>query len=143
MPFQVLTPMIATDNAGEAIEWYKRAFDAVETLRLEEPSGRIGHAQLAICGGEIMVADKAPGYNHTPSELGASTVVLHLNVPNVDEFIDQAVDAGAELLMEPADQFYGQRSGRIKDPYGHIWLVSTTIEDVDKAEMKRRFAAFF
>jgi PhnB protein len=135
-----LTPSIATRDTAAAIDFYKQAFGARERMRLTEPGGRIGHAELEIGTGLLMLSDKYEGFNYTPDDAdGKSTVVLHLYVEDVDATIDRAVAAGAKVTMPPTDQFYGDRSGRILDPFGHIWLISTHVEDVSVEEMKNRF----
>jgi PhnB protein len=137
------TATIAVRDAAAAIEFYTRVFGAKERLRLTEPSGKIGHAELEFGNnGLLMLADRYEEWNLTPDDVGGkTTVVLHLYVEDVDATIERAVAAGAKLAMPPADMFYGDRSGRVIDPFGHIWLISTHIEDVSPEEMKRRFAA--
>lgn len=138
---QALTPMLAYRDAAGAIEFYKQAFGALELARLTEPDGKISHAEIVIGEARVMLASEYPGYNHTPEELGGSTVVLHLYVPDVDSFVNRAVAAGATLLIPVKDQFYGDRSGRIQDPFGYVWIVATHVEDVTADEMQQRFSA--
>ncbi|MDX1951020.1 MAG: VOC family protein [Verrucomicrobiota bacterium] len=139
--YPVITAAIAAKNASEAIEFYKKAFGAIERMRLEDKQGKIGHAELNIAGGLIMISDVFPEYNHIPEEFGGTTVVLHIYVADVDSFVSRAAAAGAKLIMPPADQFYGDRSARIEDPYGHVWAIATRKENVPIEEIKRRFAA--
>jgi PhnB protein len=115
------------------------AFGAVETMRLMQPDGRVGHAELRIGPAGIMLADEFPEYGFTgPLARGGTSVSLHLVVPDVDATVAAAVAAGATLEREVADQFYGSRSGAIIDPFGHRWIVQTPIEDVSVEEMQRR-----
>ena len=138
-----LIPTIAVRDAASAIEFYRRAFGAKERLRLTEPGGKVGHSELEFgSSGLLMLADAYPEWNTTPEDAGGkTTVVLHLYVEDVDAVIERAVAEGAKTLIPVADQFYGDRSGRILDPFGHVWIISTHIEDVSEEEMKRRFAA--
>ena len=135
-----LTPYLVVDGAAQAIAFYTRAFGARETLRLAEPSGRIGHAQLTIGEALVMIADEHPEMNiRGPKALGGSPVTLHLRVADVDAVAAQAVAAGAKVVFPVKDQFYGERSGRLEDPFGHLWILSTHVEDVSPAEMQRRY----
>jgi PhnB protein len=133
--------MLAYHDAAGAIEFYRQAFGALELARLTEPDGKISHAEIVVGEARVMIADEYPGYNHTPEELGGSTVVLHLYVPDVDSFVARAVAAGATLLIPVKDQFYGDRAGRIQDPFGYVWIVATHVEDVTVDEMQQRFSA--
>ena len=127
-------------NALEAIKFYERAFGAREKFRLSEPSGRIGHAQLDINGMTLMLADEFPEFGILgPQTIGGTSVTIHLHVDNADEVIQCAAEAGATIAMPPNDQFYGERSGAIIDPYGHRWNIGHNIEDVSPAEMQRRY----
>jgi PhnB protein len=134
---------IAARDAAAAIAFYTEMFGAKERFRLAQPDGRIAHAELEFgSDGLLIISDRFEGWSTTPDELeGRSTVVLHLYVEDVDATVQRAVDAGAQLLLSPADQFYGDRSGRVTDPFGHVWLISTHVEDVSYEEMQRRFAA--
>jgi PhnB protein len=139
-----LSPYLAIDGAAEAIEFYKKAFGAVERMRLAAPGGRIGHAEIQIGDALVMLADEHPEHNFRgPKTLGGSSVTLHMYVENVDAFCERAVNAGATLVRPLADQFYGDRSGQLRDPYGHVWSVATHIEDVTPEEMQKRMAALF
>jgi PhnB protein len=127
-------------NAAQAIEYYIKAFGAEEKFRLTEPSGRIGHAELNFDGVTLMLADEYPEYNlNGPQTIGNTTVTLHLHVDNADELIRRAVEAGATLERAPQDQFYGERSGSIRDPFGHRWSIGHSIEEVSPDEMQRRY----
>jgi PhnB protein len=136
-----LGPSIAVRDCAAAIEFYKQAFGAIERMRLNEPSGKVGHAELQFGTGLLMLCDKYEGYNFTPDDLGGkTTVVLHLYVEDVDATVARAVEAGARLVLPVADQFYGDRSGRVQDPYGHVWLIASRIENMPPEEMKKRAA---
>ncbi len=134
---------IAVRDAKAAIEYYTKVFGGKERMRLTEPGGRIGHAELEFeKGGLLMLSDPYPEWNATPDDLGGrSTVVLHLYVADVDVIIEQAVLTGSKLSMPIANHFYGDRSGRVVDPFGHTWLISTRIENMSVEEMQKRFDA--
>ena len=135
---QPITSALAFRNAVGAIDFYTRAFGARELMRLTMPDGTIAHAELDIAGGTLSLSEEDPKYNATPETLGGTSVVLQLYVADVDAFVARAVDAGAQVVIAVADQFYGDRSGRLKDPYGYLWIVSTRKEDLSTAEMQRR-----
>jgi len=138
------TPALSFINAAAAIEFYKRAFGATENFRLTEPGGKLGHAEIRIGEAQIFLADEYPEYGFRSAEtIGATPVKLNLSVPDVDAFVRRAVAEGARLIRPPKDEFYGERSGEIKDPFGYSWLVSTPIEHVTIEEVERRFNAFF
>lgn len=137
-------PYLRVRNAIEAIEFYRAAFGAVETFRLSEPSGRVGHAELKFGTHTIMLSDEYPEHGiHGPEPGRASGSAIHLHVDDVDALTRQAVSAGAKVTMEPSDQFYGERSSKVVDPFGHEWLLGSKIETVSREEMQRRFAAMF
>ncbi|MCA9005448.1 MAG: VOC family protein [Planctomycetaceae bacterium] len=137
-------PYLRTRDAVAAIEFYKRAFGALEDFRLTEPGGRIGHAELKFGDTTIMVSDAYPEYGiHAPAESTPTGSSIHLHVQDVDSMTQQAVDAGATLIQKPTDQFYGERSAKVLDPFGHEWLLGSEIEKVTPAEMQRRFNAMF
>jgi PhnB protein len=143
-PVHKLTPYLVVGDAAAAIDFYRRAFGAEEVLRLEGPDGRIGHAHLKIGDGEIMLADEFPDFGAlSPQSLGGSPVRLHLAVADADEAAERAVAAGATLLRPVTDQFHGNRSGMIIDPFGHAWFVSAEVEQVSTPELQRRYAAMF
>ena len=138
--FHTVTPYLCVKDAARAIEFYKKAFDATEVMRLAEPSGRIGHAEIRIGDSPVMLADEFPEMGFlSPESLGGSAVRINLFVGDVDALTSQAIAAGAKVQRPVADQFYGERSGTIMDPFGHIWLISTRIEDVSPQEMQRRY----
>ncbi len=135
-------PYLRVRDASAAIAFYEKAFAARETFRLSEPEGRIGHAQLNFGEHTIMLSDEYPEHGiRGPQEGGSTGCAVHLHVDDVDAFTQQAVDAGAELLMAPKDQFYGERSSKVRDPFGHEWLLGSHVEDVSHEEMQRRFTA--
>ena len=140
-----LTPYLSCTNAAEMIDFYKNAFGATEKFRLTQPDGRIGHAEIAIGGASLMLADEFPEMGFlSPKSLpgGArSPVAIHLYVEDVDATHLQAMRAGATSLKEPTDEFFGDRNAHLKDPSGHVWFLSTRIEEVSPTEMQRRFDA--
>ena len=138
---QALTPMLAYTNAAAAIDFYKAAFGASELTRLNDQDGKVSHCELVIGEARIMVADEYPGYNHSPEELGGSTVVLNLYVADADAFVDRAVGSGAKLLKAVENQFYGDRAGRIEDLFGYVWIIATHITDVTADDLQIRYAS--
>jgi uncharacterized glyoxalase superfamily protein PhnB len=137
-------PYLRVRNADAAIKFYKQAFGAEERFRLTEPGGRIGHAELLFGTAIVMVSDEYPEFGiHSPEEFGGTGSSIHLHVADVDAMTRQAVAAGATLLMEPQDQFYGERAAKVQDPFGHEWLLGAHIEDVTPEEMQRRWTAMF
>jgi PhnB protein len=137
-------PYLRVRDANAAIEFYKKAFGAEEIFRLSEPSGRIGHAELRFGSFTVMLSDEYPEYGiQGPEAFGGTGSSVHLHVDDVDAMTTRAVDAGAKIIMEPQDQFYGERSSKVHDPFGHEWLLGSQIEDVSHAEMQRRFTAMF
>ena len=136
-------PYLMVDGASAAIEFYTEAFDAEEVYRLGMPGGQIGHAEITINGASVYLAD-APddmaGNAGNPNKLRGTSVVLTLYVDDVDSTVEKAVAAGAELLREPTDQFYGDRMGVIEDPFGHQWSLHTHIRDVSPEQMVEAMA---
>jgi PhnB protein len=131
---------LCVNNANEAIEFYAKAFGAKEKFRLTEPSGRVGHAELDFGGITLMLSDEYPEYNiRGPQPATGTPVTIHLHVDNADEVIARAIEAGAKKEMEIQDQFYGERSGSIRDPFGHRWSIGHSIEEVSPDEMQRRY----
>jgi PhnB protein len=136
-----ISPYLIVDDATRALEFYKKAFGARELMRHAGPDGRIGHAEVRIADSIVMLADEHPAVNaRSPKTIGGSPVSLHLYVKDVDAVARQAVGAGARIVRPVQDQFYGDRSGTLEDPFGHQWHVSTHIEDVSAAELRRRAA---
>ena len=141
-PVPRATPYLCCKDAARAIEFYKKAFGATEAMRLSEPGGRIGHAEIRIGDAPIMLSDEYPEMDvRSPQSLGGSPVLIHLYVDDVDALASRAVAAGAKLLRPVADQFYGDRSGTLTDPFGHRWVIATRKEDVSAAEMQKRYDA--
>jgi len=137
-------PYLRVRDANAAIKFYSKAFGAAEEFRLTEPSGRIGHAEIKFGEVTVMVSDEYPEFGiHGPSESVPTGSAIHLHVADVDAMTEQAVAAGAKLVMEPKDQFYGERSSKVLDPFGHEWLLGSHIEDVTPEEMQRRFSEMF
>jgi len=138
--YHSITPYLVISGAAKAIDWYKQAFGAQQTLRMEDPTtGKIGHAELKIGDSYIMLADEYPdmGYR-SPKTLGGAGISLLLYVKDVDGTVKQAVDAGAKLERPLQDQFYGDRTGTLQDPFAHVWTIATHIEDVSPEEMLER-----
>ncbi len=136
-----LVPYLICGDASRAIEFYTRVLGARETMRLAEPSGKIGHAELEVGGSLLMLADEYPDHGALgPRSVGGTPVKLHLYVGDVDAVVAGALAAGATLLRPVQDEFYGDRSGQIEDPFGHVWMLSTKKEQLSAAEVERRFA---
>lgn len=124
-----LTPMLALRNAAEAIEWYKKVFGAIETSRLQDGNGTIAHAELSISDCVVMLAEANSEYNKSPDMLNGTSIILNLYVRDVDGTVNIAVMEGAQIIFPVADQFYGDRAGRIQDPFGHMWIISKHMKD--------------
>jgi PhnB protein len=139
-----LTPHIIVAGAAEAIEFYKKAFNAIEQVRLPGPGGKVMHASLKIGDSTLMLVDEMPdcghGASYGPKALKGTPVVLHLYVDDVDGVISQAEGAGAKVTMPATDMFWGDRYGQVEDPFGHRWSVATHIRDVTPDEMKQAMA---
>lgn len=134
------TPYLCCEDAAAALEFYAKAFGAVEIMRFAEPSGRVGHAECKIGDAVIMLSDEYPEMDiRGPRALGGTPVMIHLYVDDVDAFARRAVAAGATLTRPVADQFYGDRSAQLEDPFGHRWSIATHVEDVSPEELQRRF----
>jgi PhnB protein len=137
-------PYLTVDDAQGAIEFYTAAFGAKEITRLSAPDGSIVHAEVTIGDSSIFLADESPNDNALgPNKREGTTVRLSLNTDAVDELAAKAAAAGAEVVIEPSDQFYGMRSGRLRDPFGHLWIISQRIEDMTQEEMQRRADELF
>jgi PhnB protein len=137
--YHTVTPYLAVDDAAEAIEFYKGAFGAKERVRMEAPDGKVGHAELEIGDSLVMLSDTFPQSTaRPPSELGGTSSSVFLYVEDVDGVVKEAVDAGATVTMEVADQFWGDRFGTVTDPFGQVWSIATHIEDVPPEEMAKR-----
>ena len=137
--YRTATPYLIVQGAAHAIEFYKRAFGATEVLRMADPQGRVGHAEIRIGDSVIMLADEHPGMGYRgPRTLGGSSVSILLYLEDVDAVFERAVKAGARELRPVTNQFYGDRSGTLEDPFGHVWTIATHVEDVSPEELKRR-----
>ena len=139
--YEAPIPYLIVQGAAEAIDYYKKAFGATEVMRMAGPDGKIGHADLVVAGGHVMLADETPRMDQRgPKSIGGSPVSLCLYVDDVDEVVKRAVAAGGTLTRPVADQFYGDRTGGLVDPFGHVWFVMTHVEDVSDEEMRKRAA---
>ncbi|ANY86940.1 MULTISPECIES: VOC family protein [Pseudomonas] len=140
-----ITPYLAINDAAKAIEFYKKAFGAVEMFRLDAPGGRVGHAELKIGDSSVMLGDPCDmeGGLTASQKLAGAAVGLHLYVEDCDKVYAQALAAGATQVYEVKDQFYGDRSGTLKDPFGNMWFVSTHKEDLTPEEIRDRAAKMF
>lgn len=140
MSVHELFPYLCVRDTAQAIEFYRDVFGASERFRLDEPGGRIGHAEVELGGSTLMLCDPYPEYGIVPPDPAAGTsVTLHIHVEDADALIERAVAAGATVLRPAADAFYGERSGVIRDPFGHRWNIGHSIEDVTPEEMQRRY----
>ena len=140
--YHTVTPYLILDRAADAIAFYKKAFGATEIMRMDAPGGRIGHAEIKLGDSAIMLADEHPEQGAlSPRKLGGSPVMLHVYVEDVDAMVERAVAAGAKLIRPVADQFYGDRSGSLEDPFGYRWHIATHKEDLSPDEIGRRAAA--
>jgi PhnB protein len=140
--YHTVSPYLAVDDAAEAIEYYKKAFGANETVRMPMPDGKVGHAELEIGDSHVMLSDPFPqGSTKPPKELGGTSASIFMYVEDVDATVKQAVDAGATVTMEVENQFWGDRFGMITDPFGHSWSIATHVEDVPPEEIEQRTKA--
>jgi PhnB protein len=139
---QTASPYLIVKGAADALAFYATAFGATELFRHTAPDGRVGHAEIRIGDSIIMLADEHPELDaRGPHSYGGSPVSIHLYVEDVDRLAHQAIAAGAKVRKPVQDQFYGDRNGTIEDPFGHVWHISTHIEDVSAEELDRRVAA--
>lgn len=142
--YHSITPYLSIKGASEAIAFYQRAFGAIELFRMAMPNGEIGHAEIKIGDSSIMLADPCEtGVLRSPHALGGSAVGLHLYVEDVDALFAQASEAGAKIVEPIEDRFYGDRSGTLEDPFGHVWFLSTHKENLTPEELEARAKAFF
>ena len=140
--YHSLTPYMGIDKAGEAIEFYKKAFGATQVMRLDMPDGRVGHAELRIGDSSLMLGTPCDQMAlRNPDE--HTSIGLHLYVEDVDAQFQRAVDAGATVVSEPKDQFYGDRSASVKDPFGHLWFLATHKEDLTEEQIRQRAMELF
>lgn len=142
--YHTATPYLVVARGAEALDFYRRAFNATEIMRLDMPGGKIAHAEIQIGDSRIMLADEFPEWDAlSPKTIGGTPVSLMLYVPDCDAMTAQAVKAGAKLTMPCADQFYGDRCGKIEDPFGHKWSIATHKEELTPEEIGKRAAAMF
>ena len=140
--YRSVTPYLVVNDANGALEYYKKAFGATQVVKMDGPGGKISHAEFKIGDSMLMLADEMPRGPRSPKSLGGSPVSIFLYVEDVDSVFKQAVDTGATAIMPPQDMFWGDRFGKLTDPFGHEWALATHIEDVAPAEMKKRMEAF-
>lgn len=136
--FHSITPYLIVDGAAQALEFYAKAFGAEELMRMEGPGGTIGHAEFRVGSSRLMLADSSPEMKMEAPGEGPTSMFLMLYIEDVDTVFKRALDAGARELRPVTDQFYGDRSGMLRDPFGHVWTVATHVEDVSEEEMERR-----
>jgi PhnB protein len=142
--FHTVTPYLIIKDTAKAIEFYKEAFQATELSRLSTPDGKVGHAEIQIGDSRIMMADEHPEWEAaSPQTIGGTPVWILIYVEDVDEVFNRAVDAGAKLFKPVEDQFYGDRSGTIIDPFGHRWTIASHVEDVSPEDMKKRASELY
>jgi PhnB protein len=142
--FHAITPYLTVNDAGEAIDFYKRAFGARERVRMPTPDGKVAHAELQIGDSIIMLGEECPEHGGvSPQTLEGSPVGLALYVEDVDKAFKRAVDAGASAKEPVEDKFWGDRAGSLTDPFGHKWMLLTHVEDVPPQEMKKRMSEAF
>ena len=140
--YHTVTPYLTVKNAAAALDFYERAFGAKVTMRLDAPDGRVGHAEFLIEGSPVMMSDEYPEMGATsPQTLGGVTSSLMIYLENVDARFAQAIAAGATVEKPLTNQFYGDRSGTVKDPFGHRWTLATHVEDIPPDELSKRAAA--
>lgn len=140
--YHSVTPYLIVREAAKALDFYKKALNAKELLRMDGPDGKIGHAEIKVGDSPIMLADEFPAMGfRSPQSLGGAGVSLMIYVEDVDARFNQAVSAGAKVLRPVKDQFYGDRSGTVEDPFGHVWTISTHKEDLSMEEIHKRAAS--
>lgn len=142
--YHSVTPYLLIRGASDAIAFYVKAFGATEVLQLKSPDGKIGHAEIRIGDSHVMIADEHPDMDFLgPQSRGGTTVSLLIYVEDVDQVFNRAIEAGGTELRPLCDQFYGDRSGTITDPWGHVWSIATHIEDLSPEEIQRRFQELY
>ena len=139
MQIHEMFPYLRMRDAEAAVRFYKAAFGVTEKFRLVEPSGRVGHVELAFGPHILMISDEFPEYGITAPEPSEVKMCVHIHVEDCDALMAQAIKVGATLVRPAADQFYGERSGAVRDPFGYDWLIGHSIEAVEPAEMQRRY----
>ena len=140
--YHSVTPYLVVDGAARALEFYTQAFGATEVMRMPGPGGKIAHAEIRIGDSHVMLADEHPEQGHRgPKSIGGTPVGIMIYVEDVDSMFRKAISLGATETRPVEDQFYGDRSGSLTDPFGHNWMISTHVEDVSPEEMERRMKA--
>jgi PhnB protein len=140
MTIREVFPYLRVNGADNAMAFYQKAFDAKEKFRLVEPSGRVGHLEMLLGETTVMLSDEYPELGCVgPKTIGGTSMTIHLHVDNADQMIQRAVQAGAELVRPAVDHFYGERSGTVRDPFGHEWNIGHHLEEVSPQEMQRRY----
>ena len=141
--FHSITPYLGVKKAAEAIEFYKNAFGATQVMRLDMPDGSVGHAELRIGDSPIMLGSPCAESPFGSPRDGHTSVGIHLYVTDVDAQYKQAIAAGGTVISEPKDQFYGDRSGTLRDPFGHVWFLATRKEDLTQEQIEQRAKEMF
>lgn len=142
--YHSITPVLIVKDGDAAIEFYKKGFNVKERHRMWSPDGRIAHAELKLGDSIFMLSDEYPEMKcHSPNSIGGSPVSMYVYVEDVDELFNKAVSAGAKVLDPVKDQFWGDRHGRLEDPFGHLWSIATHKKDLSEEEMKRAAEAAF
>ena len=135
--YNTVIPALAFKGADAAIKWYVNNLGAKQKMRFDGPDGKVVHAEITIGDDVVMIAEENPEHNRSPKTTKGKSVNLCIYVPDVDAVLKKATGNGAKVLIPAADQFYGDRSGRIEDPFGYIWIISTHVKDVSEKEMKK------
>ncbi len=135
--YNAVIPALAIQGAAEAMEWYKKVFNAREKMKFLHKNGKLMHGEITIEDNVIMLGEEDPRYNKSPRVTNGNSVNICVYVPDVDATIQKAQENGAKLVMPAKDEFYGDRSGRIEDPFGYTWTLATHVRDVSEKEMKR------
>ena len=139
-PIHNVFPYLRVRDANAAINFYTSAFGAEEEFRLREPSGRVAHAELKFGSFTVMLSDEYPEHGiQGPEAYGGTGSSIHLHVEDVDAMTKIAEASGAKIMMQPTDMFYGERVAKLRDPFGHDWMIGSSIEEVSREEMQRRF----
>ena len=139
--YQAVTPYLSIRGAARAIDFYKKAFAAKEIMRMPGPDGKLGHAEIEIEGHRVMLSDEYEAMDFlSPASRGGTTVHIHVYVKDVDRLLERAVAAGANVKRPAQNQFYGDRTASLQDPFAHVWHFATHVEDVSMAELKKRAA---
>ena len=137
--YHSVTPYLACGDAARAIDFYKKAFGAIEVMRMPGPDGKIGHAEVKIGDSRVMLTDEYREMDFlSPMTRGGTTVHIHLYIADADKVAERAVGAGAKLVQPVQDKFYGDRTGTVRDPFGHVWHLATHTEDLSMAELRKR-----